>query len=177
MSEPGIVDRITSTAGNIISAPYRILDTAMWFSPPVLIVMFVNMILIIVIIVKIVNRITESFATGQEKVIMYFRPECGFCEQDMPNFLELAKKYKEGITFEMHDVSQKPVTGIDGVPMYLFILADGSKKTKMGAYGTYEAMNASFRDIFAIDAYEAKKMQEELNKAQAQSQVQAQSQN
>lgn len=155
MSEQSTLDTIKDTAGSLLSVPGRILDTAMWFSPPVLLIMFVNMILLIVVIVKIVSRLTEKFATGNEKMTMYYRQECGYCEQDMPFFLQLAKKYQSGVTFELHDTSQKPVTGISAVPTYIYTLSDGTKMAHQGAFGSFASMEANFRSVFGVDNYEA----------------------
>lgn len=139
----------------VLSVPGQALDTIAWLSPPVLIIMFVNLILLIVIIVKGMGLLFEGFMSPGEEVVMYYLPWCGACQQDIVNFKALSVKYGNGITFRLHDIGTNPVTGITMSPTYIYTKADGSQVSKIGKYGSLVAMEEAIRRIFGIDEYEA----------------------
>lgn len=139
----------------IMSVPGQALDTIAWFSPPVLIIMFVNLILLIVVIVKGIGLLVEGFKSPGEEIVMYYLPWCGACKKDIVDFKTLSVKYADGITFRLHDIGTSPVTGITASPTYIFTKADGSQVAKIGAYKSLPDMEASFRRMFGVDEYEA----------------------
>jgi len=130
------------------------MDTFAWLSPPVLLIMFVNMILLIVVLVKFSNYISEGFAQPGEKLTMYYAPWCGYCKADMPAFEALATKYAGNLTFETVNCQERPVTGINSFPTYIFTKADGSKIGHPGAFGDQQSMDTFIRDVYQIDAWE-----------------------
>lgn len=150
----GIIDGIKGLFGYAAQKAEDVTDYFAWRSPPVLILMFVNMILVIVIIVKVVGRITESFMQPNEKITLYYVPWCQYCKTDLPAFENLEKKYGSGIAFVKIDCFANPVTGIDGYPTYIAEKADGTKISHIGAFRSEAAMETFIRNTFDIDAYE-----------------------
>lgn len=149
------MDLVTSAFNKVTSVPGQIMDTIGWMSPPVLLIMFVNMILLIVVLVKLVQYLKgEGFAQPGEKVIMYYAPWCGYCKNDIPAFEKLADKYKGNLTFQMVNCQERPVTGINSFPTYICVKADGSKVSHVGAFGDIASMDSYIRNVFEIDAWE-----------------------
>lgn len=149
------MDLVTNAFNKITSVPGQIMDTFGWMSPPVLLIMFVNMILLIVVIVKLVQYLRgEGFAQPGEKATMYYMPWCGYCKNDIPAFEKLAEKYKGNLTFETVNCQETPVTGISSYPTYIFTKADGSKIGRASSFGDQQSMDTFIREVFGIDAWE-----------------------
>lgn len=134
------MDTVTSVLSSIVSLPGRLIDNAMWMSPPVLIIMFVNMILLIVIIVKLVSWAFEGFTSSANEVTMYYLPWCGACVKDIDAFRALSLKYGNVVTFKMHDLGTKPITGITSSPTYIFNHKDGVTSSRVGSFGSLMMM-------------------------------------
>lgn len=134
----------------ITSIPGKALDYVAWLSPPVLLIMFVNLILLIVIIVKGFGILMEGFGNPGEEIVLYYLPWCGACQKDISDFRKMSVKYGNGITFKLHDLGTNPVTGITASPTYIFTLADGSSVSRIGAFDSLDAMEGTIRRLFNI---------------------------
>jgi len=148
------MDAINNVIGSITAVPGAIAENLGWLSPPVLVIMFINMILLIVVIVRVIQYFREGFAQPGEKVIMYYVPWCGFCKSDIPAFDSLAVKYGDKLTFERVNCQENPTTGISAYPTYICVKSDGSKTSHPGAFGDVASMDAYIRQVFEIDAWE-----------------------
>lgn len=149
-----IVDGIGNGISNVASIPGRFIDNALWFSPPIMALMFVNFILFIVVLVMLLQRMTEGFAQSGESITMYYSPLCGACKVDLPLFGAMQRKYGGGIKFNMIDIYANDITGINSIPTYIYETNSGQKISKVGAYGSLEKMEAQIRSVFNIDEYE-----------------------
>lgn len=150
----GIIDGIKGIFGYASQKVEDVTDYFAWRSPPVLILMFINMILLIVVIVKVAGKITEGFMQPNEKITMYYVPWCQYCKIDLPAFENMQMKYGAGISFVKVDCMANPVTGIDGYPTYIAERADGTKVPWNGAFRSEAAMETFIRKTFDIDEYE-----------------------
>lgn len=145
---------LSDIVDTVVGAPGRVLDTLAWLSPPVLTIMFINFILLIVIIVKLFNRMTEGFGQDGDIATMYYSPLCGYCKTDIPLFVAMQKKYGDKVKFTMVDIASDGITGITAVPAYIFTASDGTKFSHVGAYNSMTAMETDFRTFYKVDEYE-----------------------
>lgn len=118
-----------------------------WMNPFVLLIMFVNLILAIVIIVKLINlAFGESYVNASDPVPpltvrMYYSDNCGHCLRDKPLVKELAKEMS-GITFEFVNGDTQQITGLMGFPTYVATNASGVGTVHVGGFGSKEIMKA-----------------------------------
>ena len=139
-------------------------DNIMWFSPPVLILMLVNFILLIVIIVKgftLVMGKKEGYTGGSGpldpgSVRFYYSNNCGYCIKMMPIMNELRDSMTD-VKFDFVDVDIAKPTGINSFPTFIAKSSDGIMASHVGA----------FRDKAAAQAWITKVTAQQLLKTPA----------
>lgn len=118
-----------------------------WMNPIVLLIMFVNLILVIVIIVKVINlAFGESYTNASDPVPpltvrMYYSDKCGHCLTDKPLIKSLSKEMS-GLTFEFVNGDVQKVTGLMGFPTYIATNSSGVGTIHVGGFGSKEIMKA-----------------------------------